>query len=368
MRIAFILRSEFGLLGTSATYMLPSRVARHHDVLVLTSPTGKAERDLKVFSDPGLAITPLRGTTLPKRLNEAMGHLERFRPDIVHIFYFRDALLYAQAVKTRLASPGKWLLDVRTPLLEENRWRRLGIQARNLLHQRYIDWAICPSNGCVRSHFPYLGCPITPTSLGVALDRFVVEETWPCENISRFVYVGSVARRRRIDQLVRWFGAFAAQAGGGVSLDIFGGGNTLKNVRAQIAHDGLADIITAHGPADQELLFRRLPTFDAGIGYVPDGHYDDAPALKILEYAAAGLPIAASGLRGLRGMAREGLDMSFFANAQDDFVKCLMELRQRGADPELLRQNRAVVARWDWDRVIERDLLPVYGRLVGVAA
>lgn len=363
MRVAFILRSEFGLLGANASYMFPSVVARRHDVLVLTSPTGPAEADLAVFSDPNVMIARLTSDTLAGRAEEAMAYLERFQPDVVHVFNFRDCLLYPVMARLRLRRRCAWVLDIRTPLLEEDEALRRRIRMKNLLLQWAVDHVCTHEESSVPTHFPRLYRPSSLVRPGVDMAAF--KPPLPKSGLlRRYVFIGSIARRRKIDFLIRSFAAFAQRVDDGVTLDIYGGGNRLEAMRALVRSLGMDGVITLHGARDQAELFRVLPTYDAAIGYVPQGAFNNAPALKVLEYAAAGLPIFASDLSGLKRLRRHGFRIVYFQNKRDAFVRALRGNR-RGADgARKAAHNWKTVQAFDWAHIVESELYPVYDKLL----
>lgn len=366
MRVAYILRAEFGLLGANASYMLPSVVARYHEVMVLTSPTGPAEANLAVFQDDRLSIVRLQSATLRERVGEAMTHLERFKPDIVHVFNFKDCLLYPVFARHSMAIRPKWLLDIRTPLLEEDRTSRRRQRLKNLLLQGYIHQITTHEAASVKTHFPAVFRPTAVVRPGVDLSHFRAPQCREGE-IRRYIYVGSVARRRKLDVLITAFAHYAKAVRGDVSLCIYGGGNRLEEMRKLVRRLRLTNVIRLHGPVGQEELFRLMPTYDAAIAYVPRGAFDNAPALKLLEYAAAGLPIFASDLPGLRRLEARGFHVHWYFNGRHSFARTLAAHRDQAMENEGRMRNWRAVQDFDWGHIVQTELLPVYDRLAGGA-
>ena len=148
------------------------------------------------------------------------------------------------------------------------------------------------------------------------------------------------------------------------TLDLFGDGDDLASLR-RYARENNFDCIKFHGAIPQHLLIRRLSEYDVGIAYVTQDKYSSAPSLKSAEYAASGLPILASDTAGHRDWAkRYGFSYGFFDNTVNDIKRTLAETGNREEVRKQVANNLDAIRRFDWHRVVNEDLLPVYSRLI----
>ncbi len=363
MRIAYILRAEFGLLGTNASYMFPTIAKeKRHEVLVLSNPTHDSEKNTIAFFNNELDIYKLEGAGVEERVNEAMLLLDEFRPNVVHQFYFKDAFSFIRG-KRKLRNKTKCLLDIRTPLLTNNKNKKRLTQCRNVLNQFYVDHITSPVDDTIKSTIPFCVRPSSKLPIGVNMDHIppFIDDVKGAPK--RFVFVGSLAPRRKLTLLLHAFCSFVKKMDRPMQLDLIGSGAAVPQLQNIINNNNLHESVFIRGLITQDELFTILPSYDAGLAYIPEESFSRSPALKVLEYAAAGLPILASDLPANRAFADEGFSLSMVANTKDSWCQALMDISKQPPSLEERRENRCLVENYDWRNIFETYLEPVYVRL-----
>lgn len=367
MKIAFLLHAPFGRQGSSASFYLPEVLARSEDVLVITPPYSGSSESYRVASARAARIHWL-GTARPiAAALEAARVLRRFGPELVHAMYNpKSALLYAACRAALRGQKTAWLLDVRAPLLTTG-MKRLASQALGFSVQPLFDFAFSTAYSSLATAIPFSRLPQALLPVGIDLGHFPVAPPGPHPlPLTRFVYAGSLARSRRLDVMLEGFLAFAQKTTRPVSLDIFGGGDDLPRLESLAQSAGQA--IRFHGSIPHQDLCQRLSAFDAGLSYVPGGPYDDSPSLKILEYAAAGLPILASNTRAHQRFAEEGFALCLFENTPGSLAVEAENMASRGVAGQALSRNRELAAAYDWTALVTNVALPRYRQLAARAA
>lgn len=359
MRVMYIIRGAFGMFGTNASYMFPSTLAKDHEVVVLAPKEGDKSGEV-VYFNRHLQVRPLHSKGVYARLSEACMHIDEFKPDVVHVFYHPEALLYPFMARRLAKHKARWIVDVRSPITSDRWLVKQNAYWRARFLQRYVDAIVTPAADIAKTLFPSPSHPLQILPIGIDFSAIRPREISSCTHIQRFVLVSAVAQKRQIDIIVRAFQALTQRTSTAITLDIFGGGNALQSIRKLVRDLDMDSRVSVHGLVDQKTIFDRLADFDAGIAYVPKNFYDMAPPLKTLEYAAAGLPILASDTAAHREFSSAGLRLSCFENNTESFCRAALALLEKGSSPTDLENNRKVVMRYDWKEIVRRDLLPVY--------
>ncbi|GLQ05764.1 hypothetical protein GCM10007924_09850 [Sneathiella chinensis] len=356
MRIAYITRAPFGAIGAAASYMFPKVMAEHCDVLVL-SPRAELHAEEIVVENSGLDLCELTSESANGRCLELFRALDRFKPDIVHMFQGPDCLLYMDQLKNSLGE-AKWILDFRSPLITNRERAKKRMLKRYFLCQFYADRILSHSNLTIRDNIGKRFRRVFEVPPGVDLKKFSGKTTGT-KRIKRFVYVGSVSKVRNIEFLVKEFASFAAQVKEDVSLDIIGGGDALEGLLAKVSAQNWSSI-NLIGSLPQDQVFEKLGQYDLGIAYVPNGRYDRAPSLKSLELSAAGLPILASDTAGHRDyMDRFGFQFNLFKNQLGSLTENLRSISNADLEKQRMK-NLEVVEGFDWQTIGLQRLLPLY--------
>ena len=363
MKIAYITRTSFGVLGGGASYYFPVKMAEGESVLVI-SPTPVKGREVVTMPNSSVEVISVPAGISDEAIYKIYIALRDFSPDIVHVFQSPGCLLYAVRIRGML--PGvKWILDFRSPPTVSGFLGRLEVQFRYMVSQLFYDHIFTHSMKTVRQNIPLRFRRAREVIPGVELASLGSRQG-PRNNFpERFVYVGSVTASRRLDLLVDAFVAWAAKVERPVCLDIYGAGNALDELQERVRLAGGEHCIVFHGAVEQPVLLEKLPEYDVGVAYVPYDMFARAPSLKSLEYAAAGLSILASDTVGHRDYAKRfGFQFNFFANDMASIVAALDRVCHDFQSLPDATVNLECVKRFDWSAIVRDQLLPAYKEMI----
>jgi glycosyltransferase involved in cell wall biosynthesis len=365
MRVLMISPRPFGLLGTPGTYHLAEAYARHAEVCVIaTKQTNQAVRIVHRPSS-NLRLHEIAFQTR-RYLREIAEIAKEFRPDIVWIGNFN--IWPDIAVSLKEASPdAKIVLDVKSPLLTgEEHERRKEIQNAGIEHAGLLDLVIALSAEDIQTWIPDFSGRTMLYPLGIKMSQF----SWkaPVEAIvkpRRFVFIGSYQAARKLDVMIGLFAGLPDSLKTSVTLDLYGDGPERSNLSDLVAQYGLQDQVHVHDCLDQDELFRILPQYDAGLGWVPRELYDAAPPLKTLEFMGTGLIPVVTRSTAHERYQSEGFAMLTFEENQDSFSAAINKVCGEGFTAEALRKNRAILEYRDFDRIVLDRHFPAYQALLG---
>jgi len=166
---------------------------------------------------------------------------------------------------------------------------------------------------------------------GVDLAKFPVDqETWS-PNGKRILYVGRIVYEKGVKELITSFGTLSQQEED-VELVIAGDGDALKDMKALVSRSGLEDRVTFLGwlPHDEiieqygQAMVVVLPSFSEGMPYA------------VLEAMAAGRPVIASNVSGLRDVVdHQKSGLLYDVSDPDGLREAMLRLV---TDPELCRR------------------------------
>lgn len=369
LKILYITRGAFGLIGGAAAYKIPEYMSKNHDVLVLeTKKKGcSAEVDQVVFQSKNSRLINIYGEKEHKRTQKLKRVLKKFNPDIVHVFQSPRCLRDIYCIRM-LSSKFALILDFRTPLYAKRfSWLHANKIFKFFLSQFFIDWIITHSKQTLSSNLPACFKKTTEISPGVDLKQFSNSsrhKPYP----KRFVFIGTLAKSRKIKLLIDYFIHMIQKGRPQIALDIYGQGDAVDEIDALITKTSMQESISLKGLVSQRELFNRLNGYDAGIAYVPDsddwGNFSKAPSLKSLEYSAAGLPIVASSTMGHSDyIKRYGFEFVLFDNTKDSFTQTMEKVCDKGFSPTMVQNNLNVIKEFDWNSIISSKLLPLYSKL-----
>ncbi|WP_159445895.1 glycosyltransferase [Desulfobaculum bizertense] len=303
--------------------------------------------------------------------------LSRCSPDIVHVYYSpRTFPLYAAL--RRAAPNARWCIDIRAPLLAQGKKLWFAQQMGLRLHHHF-DLCFGTSLENARRAFPNVfsaeqgpssaqGFPYRDLPFGVdcALASAAArgKKLLPSEGSGprKAVYVGTLAKARRLDVLLRGVDRFCqTPQGRGFYLDLWGEGDAEEELRSYASQRGLP--VRFCGRAPHDVLLQRLGHYDVGIGFVPGGAYEDSPSLKVLEYCASGLLCLASKTRAHERFMAQGFEGLVFENTEQGVCDALVRAFQNDIGAPFV-QNIKHAQQYDWDVLIEERLLPSYKDLL----
>ncbi len=370
-KILFITYGPFGLLGTTASYMFPKIVHElGYDIKVLAFCEKYDVADVVIRKPP--YVNEIEDRHLFDRVKILQKTIREFGPDIVHMFPVRDFAKYPFLCSgLRLHGKPKWLIDVRSPPLREKPLPRIFYPVK-----KFRDCARQAGFSCITTHvlssahlfFHKVFKPLYEVPFGVDLKKIKQKVVGTADKIAcnRFVYVGSLARLRKLDTLIKGIHLAASQLGNNYNftVDFIGEGNDLQNLKQYARKLGLNKIIRFKGCMPQELLYRELADYDVGIGYVPYEQYMGSPALKVIEYMAAGIGVIASDTKGVKIHVEHQKNGILFKNRPDHIANTIKNVVVNGYPVSYLVEARRLAEQTSWKVVVQKKLLPVYNTLL----
>lgn len=363
MKVAYITRAGFGLLGGAASYMYPTCAARHCDVEVL-SPFLPDTSEPAVFSADQLTVRNVYDKSKNRVVQNIFMHLDRFRPDIVHMFHNPNCLLYTYTLR-KLFPETKWILDFRSPIVAVKKKFRREMMWRYFYTQFYVDRILTHSQLTIKDNIPIRFRSCQEMLPGVDISKFPVC-AYRSKKSKKFLYVGSIVPVRKLDRLIAGFVKFIHQGKSNCTLDLIGDGEARESLEELVSAEGMGKHIRFKGVLPQDELYSIMHKYDVGVAYVPYEKFSRAPSLKSLEYAAAKLPVIASDTEGhIDYTIRFGFRFNLFDNSIAGICAALESAHQDVSELDILH-NRSVVERFDWDYIVRNDLLPVYEQLLSM--
>jgi glycosyltransferase involved in cell wall biosynthesis len=368
LRILYVLRNRFGTLGSNSSFMVPTVAHRDFHVKIVDFESIEVERGLVVYENAEIDCASYPHLPTMLRLPVVRDEIERFNPDIVHHFYHNCSIAFPFFLRSCLANPPKYLVDIRSPPVNQTDELRRRDLARNALTSRYCDIIATHCHDSIAKLVPDAQCEVLYAPPGVDVGSFKSSGELHGRPLHRFVYAGSLAEARKLDAMIEGFSALAKTSAAPVTLDIFGDGPARDALEAVAKSCGTENIITFRGKVAHSALAEKLSTFDAGIAYIPHEWFGEAPALKFLEYAASGLAVFASATPGLLKQTQEGIRAELFSNTAEDFCSTVLPWTDKTYPADVLAQNRLYAESQDWEVLVKRDYYPVYHRLADARA
>jgi glycosyltransferase involved in cell wall biosynthesis len=326
-----------------------------HVEVACLSPWGPVADQLK---EAGVTVTPLdaRGVLdLPRVVRRLVKLIASHRIDTVFSF-----LLHANAVAAtagRFCHDVHWLQSIQTTQPNPRwHWR---VQA---IVQHAAERIVVPSESVAQ---------VSRDRAGIPLEKIIVIPNAvdiPSHHVSRFPFHSATPRTApfqvgflgRLDPIKRVPDLIEATAilGPRVHLHIFGEGPERPRIEQAITRFGIADRVTLHGavPRPQDALEKLdllvLPSEAEGFGLV------------LIEAMAAGIPVVATDVPGIRDVVRNRETGILVPVASPgELAGAIGALLDAPAQREkmIARAREDVVERFSWERV-----LPRYRALLGI--
>ena len=350
MRILFVRHTSLGRVGGGAPHHFPLNLGQSgHQVTVMARTGG----DGGALTRAGIRVIEV--SRKESWLSSLRKSARFVRPDIVHVFLHRGCGLYPFALRT--GSRPRFVLDIRSPLL---RTGPLGYLRRLLNRLETVGYDAVSTHG-IESGRTVIGNgrDMVWVPPGVDLSALPVR----CERRAgtgpmRLVYIGSLDRKRRIEEMVAAVSLAADDIS--LSLDIYGGGDGKERIRRMVEERGMAQTIRLLGAVPHTQLFERLSACDIGLAYVPRALYDTALPLKTLEYMACGLPVLGTDTVGNRMVVQARVNGLLVDDDAESFAKGIRELAQAPWLSGASENARRSVEPYDWARIVSEKLMPLY--------
>lgn len=328
-----------------------------------------------------LGVTHRRGVSLVRLFGEYAGFTLRVfgsltgamfsrRPDVIQIHNPPDFLVWAALVPRLLRVPIVFDIHDLSPDMFAMRFEeRRGARSADRLLRFVERTATSLSTAVITVHEPYRRellargvRPVKTTVVMNSVDDGVLPAARPSDDSCfRAVYHGTVTPHYGVQLAVE---AMAGLETGGrpASLEIYGAGDAISDLRSRATQLGLDDVVRIHdGYLDQHEVLAKIAGASAGIvPNLPTRLNRFALSTKLFEYIALGIPAVCSDLPTLREYFGPD-EVLFFTAGEPEALRAALE--SIATDPEAARaraeaaRRRAERYSWQTNRELYIDIL-----------
>jgi len=352
MRILIIKKGTLHDPGAAAFEFVPKVLAdMGHEVMVLVHQGENTEGLVQ-----GRIRVELAGKG--KKWLRAVGNaIKSFEPDICHVHIHHGCGLYPLLFKG--SKPPSFVLDIRSPLLSTGIERKLR-RCKNFLEALPYD-AICAHG--VESGKSVVGPwrEIHWVPPGVDFRLLPEVKMDGLHRPLRLVYIGSSSIKRGIRKMLEAIGIASRSMELVVDLFVYDDKDSPKKAIEEL---GLTSIARVRDSLPRALLFRELTTYDIGLAYIPKVPYDVAPPLKTQEYLACGLAVVGTDTLGNKVFVKDGVTGLLVPEDPASFAKGILRTVTEISFPEARAIARSSMEPFDWTRIVQERLLPLYEMLL----
>jgi hypothetical protein len=367
MKIVFITNNIFGEQGTPGTYELIDRMSLKADIEVFSRKSKVIDNDIVFYNKGSYRIHEINYNSL-EDVEWLITKILSFGP---HVLYFCSGQIWkaneAKIIrKVKENKPDvKAVLDIKSPPLIDDPLKLQQVRKESSKYQYMLDKIFSRAQEDIQGWFSDIQTDTFIYPLGISLASFRSKPLHEEIIFSRnFIYIGSVHEKRQIDQLlinISYLPGFIKKK---FRLDIYGSGPFLEEAKDLIFSKNLSNNVILHGSVNQVELFKVLPNYDVGIGWVPYQNYDFSPSLKSFEYIAAGLIPLVSNTIAHQRLLESGFNIEFFSMDHRSFKNAIHKLCFEGINASKILENLELIKHYDWNAVIEGYLYPELERLV----
>jgi glycosyltransferase involved in cell wall biosynthesis len=362
LKLLYISPRPFGLMGTPGTYQLAESLSKICRFQLVANDVKTENIGLKIvhFQKNELEVIKIKFGT-KQYLESILDAVRTTGSQIVIIGNYARWFEVASFLSNKKPDI-KLILDVKSPLIvdgDECEFER--IKRQNLQGARFLSAVMSYTHASIDSWLPgYTGRKfIYP--LGIKTSEFsnkhIETERVKCR---KFVYIGSLQKFRKIDQLIEYFSNVSKESSENILLDIYGDGPEIQRLEKEIGNLGSNPSIRIQPPFSSDEKGTILSQYQAGIAWVPHNFYDESPSLKLLEYFASGLYPLATNTQAHEGYQKEGFAISFFTASYGSFKKAIINSMEKGVRKSDITTNQSLVKKYDWDSIAENMLLPIF--------
>ena len=369
IKVLFVVQGVYGRVGSTASFMFPrilSQLGCPVKILVFS------EENEVIEKDQNLIIA--QSSNFINKVLKIRETIKQFQPEIIHVFYNVEGnsiLPFICRVANR--NRAKWLIDVRSPPLRLKTvtwWLKYINIVRDFLRQIGYSAITAHVRQSAFDVYHLIVKPLYELPFGVDVGR-ITKKQWKFDlngvvPVKRFIYVGSIARLRRLEILLEGICSAKNNLGtlGSFEVHFFGTGDAVEDLRKKLIQLGIDSIVQFKGFIDQSRLFAILHEYDAGVGYVPYEQYMSAPALKIIEYMAANLAVIASDTDGIKIHIDDQVNGMLFKNTVESISSAIVNVVKNGYPHRLLLAAEKDIKKYNWQNIVKNNLLPTYKSLM----
>jgi len=341
---------------------------------------GPVARELQAAGVPVKSFTAGSVIDLPAVVSELRAYLRQHQIDTVFSFLIHANTI--AAIASRGTSGVRWLQSIQTtqPTPRWHWWLQRIVQhaaEKMVVPSESVatvarDWADVPAekvvvipNAIDTALTPSPGTPgegggegsaEPPAHLAVGQDPHPAFSRSTGRGFTKIGFIGRLDPIKRVPDLLSALARLPAET----TLDIWGEGMARRQIESTIANLNLADRVKLHGAipspsaALEQIDCLVLPSAAEGFGLV------------LIEAMAAGVPVVATNVAGIRDVVWDGHDGLLVPVGDSTALAAAIErvLSDGGLRDRLITNGRRTVAeRFTWDRV-----LPMYQHLLGIGA
>ena len=290
--------------------------------------------------------------------------------DIVHVFHFRWVFLLPLLC---LEKNTKWLLDIRSGNLKNDFRRPIAnfiskLESKlfdrvDVIHEEVGRKILGKNQGKLDKYhiFPvgidlsYFKKEIKKTEkdkLQFALNNYVI------------CYFGHLYTQRKLHNLIKTI-YISKKNIPNIKLLFIGDGEDKKRLEEVAKRLDLANDIIFTGSIKYEEISDYLGSSDVAISYVPiTKGYDLQPPFKTIEYLANEMPVIATNTRGNRFFIKDGENGLLVEDDPESLAAAIVRIAKNPElQKKLIKNSRKSVEKYDWQNIIEENILPVYRNL-----
>lgn len=195
---------------------------------------------------------------------------------------------------------------------------------------------------------------------GIDAELFSADKAGAAKSTNEFTvgFVGSLKPWHGLFQLLESFHILSRKHPD-ARLRIVGDGPERERIEEEIARRNLGDAVDLTGSVPHEDIPKELARMDVAVAPYPDLPYFYFSPLKIFEYMAAGLPVAASGIGQIKQIIQPGENGLLCPPGDPEALAyTLIRLKQNPKMRKELGQNAraAVLENHTWDKAVRRIL------------
>lgn len=364
MRILFISPRPFGLMGTPGTYLLTASYGEFADICIVSNK--KKKKNSPIVYRPKNHINhheiDFGGI---KFYHEIECIVEEFIPHLIILGNYTRWFNIVSHLKQKFADL-IYVLDIKSPLIvEEDEILYQQIQDQGIKTSHLLNLVMTRCVEDVETWIPGCREQILTYPLGIKIEDYAAKDIQDNRiQCRRFVYVGSIHPRRKIDQMIAYISKLPSTIKNSLVFDFYGSGPAIKDLVRLSKELGLEKIITFKGCLDTQSLARVLTDYDAGVAWVPYEVYNAAPSLKLLEYLAAGLIPLAMDTKAHKVYGETGFNIQFFQDSAESFAKAVQALYNPGFLQHHRKENLEKIKAYDWHIIASKIILPVFSELI----
>lgn len=179
------------------------------------------------------------------------------------------------------------------------------------------------------------------------------------------VYVGSMARFRRLDRLIEGF-AEARRLSENLQLLMVGDGVAVKDLQAQAEALGIGSDVVFTGRVSHENVIDYLAAADIGLSFVPISRsYNYNPPLKTFELLACGMPVIATRTVSNSRIVTDGFNGVLVEDTAESLCRGIIRLTSDRSLQDHVKMNAVKsVADFDFEKITRNMLIPLYMKLL----